>query len=247
MTDGFAMVSATEPVRGASEPGGIEGDSTCILGDLPAVDLASPKARAAPAESWTHSSTLTSPIEIPLEEALGSLFQLVDAGMAEVWETVARVISIGGAHGGRERHRYLTEPAAEGQQSHARLRAEGRAWMRHSNPVSVWTRFAVLPLLALAIWSRDWSGWWSLIPIALSLVWMVVNPLFFHEPNSTKNWASKSVFGERIWTEGDRATFPPEFLSKVSGVTIGFQTVGLVILVYGLVALDAVAAVSGSL
>lgn len=60
----------------------------------------------------------------------------------------------------------------------------GGAWMRHSNPVSVWTRFAVLPLLALALWSRDWIGWWSLIPIALSLVWMFVNPLFFHEPNS---------------------------------------------------------------
>jgi hypothetical protein len=38
-------------------------------------------------------------------------------------------------------------------------------WLRHANPVSVWTRFAVLPLLAISIWSRDWIGWWSLIPI----------------------------------------------------------------------------------
>jgi hypothetical protein len=29
--------------------------------------------------------------------------------------------------------------------------------MRHANPVSVWTRFAVLPLLALAVWSREWT------------------------------------------------------------------------------------------
>jgi hypothetical protein len=35
---------------------------------------------------------------------------------------------------------------------------EGDAWMRHANPVSVWTRFAVLPLGALAVWSRQWIG-----------------------------------------------------------------------------------------
>jgi hypothetical protein len=36
---------------------------------------------------------------------------------------------------------------------------EGDKWMRHANPVSVWTRFAVLPLMALAVWSREWIGW----------------------------------------------------------------------------------------
>jgi hypothetical protein len=34
---------------------------------------------------------------------------------------------------------------------------EGERWMRHANSVSVWTRFAVLPLLALAVWSREWT------------------------------------------------------------------------------------------
>jgi hypothetical protein len=66
---------------------------------------------------------------------------------------------------------------------------QGESWLRHANPVSVWTRFAVLPLLALSIWSRDWIGWWSLVPIALSLVFMVVNPLLFPKPASTRNWA----------------------------------------------------------
>ena len=37
----------------------------------------------------------------------------------------------------------------------------GENWMRHASPVSVWTRFAVLPLLAAAVWSRDWIGWWN--------------------------------------------------------------------------------------
>jgi hypothetical protein len=58
----------------------------------------------------------------------------------------------------------------------------GDNWLRHANPVSVWTRFAVLPLLAISIWSRDWIGWWSLVPIVLSLVFMMINPLLFPKP-----------------------------------------------------------------
>jgi hypothetical protein len=30
------------------------------------------------------------------------------------------------------------------------------AWQRHANPWSVWTRFAAIPLMILAIWSRVW-------------------------------------------------------------------------------------------
>jgi hypothetical protein len=124
---------------------------------------------------------------------------------------------------------------------------KGEGWMRHANPASVWTRFALLPLLALSIWSRVWIGWWCFIPIGLSLVWMVANPLFFHEPRSTKNWASRGVLGERVWTEGDRATFPSEFLSKVTGVATTFQIVGLAVVVYGLVTRGPLAAVLGVL
>jgi hypothetical protein len=36
------------------------------------------------------------------------------------------------------------------------VRPSGKSWLRHANPISVWTRFAVLPLLALSIWSRAW-------------------------------------------------------------------------------------------
>ena len=121
----------------------------------------------------------------------------------------------------------------------------GEKWMRHANPVSVWTRFAVLPLLALPIWSRDWIGWWCLIPIALSIVWLVVNPLFFHEPRSTRHWASKGVLGERIWTEGDRASFPPEFRSPVPTIATVFQALGVIVMIYGLVVLDPLAVVGG--
>jgi Family of unknown function (DUF6653) len=123
----------------------------------------------------------------------------------------------------------------------------GDSWLRHANPVSVWTRFAVLPLLAISIWSRDWIGWWSLVPIVLSLVFMIVNPMLFPKPRSTRNWASKGVFGEHVWSERNKVPVPAQYVSKVPNATYAFQTVGLVIMVYGLVRLDLLATVSGVL
>ncbi len=123
---------------------------------------------------------------------------------------------------------------------------KGETWMRHANPVSVWTRFAVLPLLAVSIWSRDWIGWWSLVPVALSLVFMMVNPLLFPKPASTRNWASKGVFGERIWADRTTVELPEQFRSSaVANVSYLFQMVGMAVLAYGLVELDVVAVVSG--
>ena len=123
---------------------------------------------------------------------------------------------------------------------------EGDKWMRHANPVSVWTRFAVLPLLALAIWSREWIGWWSLAAVALALVFMMVNPLLFPPPRSTRNWASKGVLGERIWSDRAKVEIPAQFrASGVTNATYAFQVVGLAVLVYGLVERDLISVVSG--
>jgi hypothetical protein len=121
----------------------------------------------------------------------------------------------------------------------------GDNWMRHANPVSVWTRFAVLPLLALAVWSREWIGWWSLAAVALALVFMMVNPLLFPPPRSTRHWASKGVFGERIWTERAKDELPAQFRSRVLWATYAGQVAGMALLVYGLVELDLLAVVSG--
>lgn len=123
----------------------------------------------------------------------------------------------------------------------------GDAWMRHANPLSVWTRFTVLPLLVIAVWSRDWIGWWSLAPLALAVAWMMINPRVFPAPRSSSNWASKGVFGERIWAEGDRATFPEQFGSRILTVIQCYQLIGLIPLVYGLVVLDPIVAASGVL
>jgi hypothetical protein len=124
----------------------------------------------------------------------------------------------------------------------------GEGWMRHASPVSVWTRFAVLPLLAAAVWSRDWIGWWSLVPVALSLVFMMVNPLLFPRPGSTRNWASRAVFGERIWVDRNKTEIPEQFArSRVPTVTYAVQIVGLAVLVYGLVELRLLDVVTGLL
>jgi hypothetical protein len=145
-----------------------------------------------------------------------------------------------------------SDGAAAGSRSRALKLAKafglsGENWMRHANPTSVWSRFAVLPLLALSIWSRDWIGWWCLVPVALSLVWMYVNPLAFGPPRSTSNWASKSVFGERIWTERDRSTLPEQFRSTIPALITVYQTVGMAALAYGLLVFDPFAAILGVL
>lgn len=52
-------------------------------------------------------------------------------------------------------------------------------WLRHADPWNVWTRFAAIPAFILAVWSRVWIGWWSLIPIALVILWLSLNVFVF--------------------------------------------------------------------
>lgn len=110
-------------------------------------------------------------------------------------------------------------------------------WARHANPWSVWTRTTVLPLLILAIWSRVWLGWWSLGPVAAAVFWMWLNPRIFPKPRSTKNWASMSVFGERVWLNRKAVPVPdhhrvaPHLLNVLSAI-------GTLFVIWGLIALD---------
>jgi hypothetical protein len=94
----------------------------------------------------------------------------------------------------------IAEPAEEGRVAHF-FGLRGDAWMRHANPLSVWTRFSCLSLVVIAVWSRAWIGWYCLIPVAATSAWMWLNPRLFDVPASTRNWASKAVFGERIWLD----------------------------------------------
>jgi hypothetical protein len=106
-------------------------------------------------------------------------------------------------------------------------------WARHANPWSVWTRYTALPLLVLAIWSRAWLGWWSLVPLALAVLWTWLNPRFFPVPSSTDNWASKAVLGERVWLRRGEVPLPshhrraPHLLGALTALGLPFLGWGL--------------------
>src|SRR5690554_2090761 len=109
------------------------------------------------------------------------------------------------------------------------------SWMRHANPISVWTRYSVLPLILLALWSRIWIGWWCLLPGLASLLWMFFNPILFKKPTSTKNWASKAVLGERVYLNRDNVPIPARHNIPLHGLLNSVSFIGLVISVWATV------------
>lgn len=110
-------------------------------------------------------------------------------------------------------------------------------WARHANPLSVWTRYPCLPILALAIWSRAWIGIWALLPVTLTLVWIWFNPRVFSKPESTQNWASKSVLGERLWLQRAEKPIAAHHgaIIRVSNLIAAF---GALLCTYGLIVFD---------
>jgi hypothetical protein len=111
------------------------------------------------------------------------------------------------------------------------------AWRRHANPWSVYTRIPIPALLVAAIWSRTWIGWWSLLPIAVCLIWTVVNPRTFSPPRTLDSWASRSVMGETLWAE--RKSTPLPSRHRTAPVVLGaLSAAGLPFLIWGLVVLD---------
>jgi hypothetical protein len=109
------------------------------------------------------------------------------------------------------------------------------AWRRHANPWSVWTRFAAIPAMILAVWSRAWIGWWALVPVAAVAVWLWVNPHVFPAVTEPRSWAAKGIYGERLWLNepasvapADRVAFRWLFLPGLGGIAL---------LAWGLVAL----------
>jgi hypothetical protein len=110
---------------------------------------------------------------------------------------------------------------------------EGDNWIKHANPWSVWTRFATLPFLIFAIWSRVWIGWYSLIPIIILIIWLIINPTLFKKPKSLDNWGSKAVIGERYWSERKKNPVPKHHNVIIKILTV-LQTIGGIILIIGL-------------
>lgn len=119
----------------------------------------------------------------------------------------------------------------------ALFRMTDEVWGRHANPWSAWTRVPVLPLFCLAVWSRVWIGWWSLLPIVLLIIWIWINPRAFPPPQSTRSWAARAVMGERVWL--NRGVTPiPRHHAIWASLLAGMAAVGLPPLVWGLWVLD---------
>ena len=127
---------------------------------------------------------------------------------------------------------------AFGQIFASAFRMDDATWERHANPWSVYTRMATAPFIVLALWSRAWIGWWSLIPIAIVGAWLWLNPRAFPPPRSTNNWASKAVLGERVWL--NRKTVPiPAHHARAAALLSVVGAIGVPVFLYGIVMLDA--------
>ncbi|MBY8977669.1 hypothetical protein KHP62_17785 [Rhodobacteraceae bacterium NNCM2] len=124
------------------------------------------------------------------------------------------------------------------------MKMDDAAWQRHASPWSVYSRFIILPLFALAVWSRVWLGWWCLFPVALVALWTWVNPRLFAAPARLDSWASQAVMGERIFLNR-KADPVPEHHRRMAVILTWASTIGVAVLAYGLWSLDLWAVISG--
>ena len=115
----------------------------------------------------------------------------------------------------------------------ASMGMDDATWARHANPWSGWTRMTALPLLALAIWSRVWFGWWALLLIAFVILWVVLNPRLFPKPKSTDNWMSRGVLGERVWLNRKAIAIPAHHRVWANILSLG-TAIGLLPFAWGL-------------
>ena len=115
-------------------------------------------------------------------------------------------------------------------------RLSDEAWRRHANPWSVYTRFAAIPAMILAIWSRVWIGWWALLPAGLVAVWLVVNPFVFPAVSEPTHWASRGIYGEKLWLS-DRSLVPSGLRVLLRRLIL-VGVAGFALLAWGLVTLS---------
>lgn len=116
------------------------------------------------------------------------------------------------------------------------FRMSDEAWKRHANPWSVWTRFAAIPAMLLAIWSRDWIGWWCLMPIAAVVAWLWLNPHAFPPITTPTSWAAKGIYGEKLWLL-DRSLVSADH-KRVVRLLVLVGLAGFAMITYGLIVLD---------
>ncbi|MDP4510559.1 DUF6653 family protein [Nonomuraea turcica] len=108
-----------------------------------------------------------------------------------------------------------------------------QAWKRHANPWSVWTRFAAIPAMETAVWSRAWLGWWCLIGVAAVIAWLWLNVHIFG-PVEPVSWAAKGIYGEQLHVTGHA----PRAHQRVLRWLIAAGLAGFGFIAWGLAALS---------
>ena len=117
------------------------------------------------------------------------------------------------------------------------MRMDDAAWERHANPLSVWSRMAALPLLAAAVWTRVWLGWWCLLPIGAVALFVFVNPRLFAPPVRRDSWGARATFGERLFLARKARPIPPGH-ERPALILTSVSVAGIAPFVYGLTVLD---------
>lgn len=117
-------------------------------------------------------------------------------------------------------------------------------WRRHANPLSVWTRFTCLPLLALSIYARTWIGWWAVPLFVLACGWTWLNPRVFAPPADFGTWAARGTLGERVFLARAKYDVAAHHI-RAAHVLSALSALGLVVLIYGLIVLNPWATIMG--
>ncbi|SFS08320.1 hypothetical protein SAMN05216559_3402 [Halomicrobium zhouii] len=85
-------------------------------------------------------------------------------------------------------------------------------WARHTNPWSGYTRLPMGPVLLLGLYRRDWRM------VGLTLLYVLLNPILFPEPESKDAWISRSVLGEQLWLEDGHEVFEANLPGLLNGL-----------------------------
>lgn len=97
-------------------------------------------------------------------------------------------------------------------------------WARHTNPWSGYTRLPMGPILLLGLYRRDWRM------VGLTILYVVINPILFPEPETKDAWISRSVLGEQLWLEEGHRVFEaslPGVLNILNAATYFYGLYGV--------------------
>jgi hypothetical protein len=116
------------------------------------------------------------------------------------------------------------------------------SWRRHANPWSVYTRLATVPVAAATGWSRVWIGEWAWAPGILIATWLWLNVRVFSPVTTPTAWASKAIFGERLWMEGAALASSQRVLSRI---LVALGGASMLVLIFGVATLHLVCVALG--